>query len=207
MPWNWKRPDWPEFTHDASALEPLEQQFLIGSGEFVGAFRHIGPDDRDVLKIELIGDEALKTSEIEGEILDRDSVQSSLRQQFGIGIDHRRVPPAERGIAEMMVSLYRSFAEPLTHATMFDWHAMLMSGQRGLRVGGGYRTHADPMQVVSGTLHDPKVHFEAPPSKHMKKEMEAFVSWFNDSAPSGKHPLPALTRAAASSTRARIPAR
>jgi Fic family protein len=195
MPWNWKRPDWPEFTHDANALDPLEQQFLIGSGELVGAFRHIGPDARDVLKIELIGDEALKTSEIEGEILDRDSVQSSLRQQFGIGTDHRRVPPAERGIAEMMVSLYRSFAEPLTHETMFGWHAMLMSGQRGLRVIGGYRAHADPMQVVSGSLHDPKVHFEAPPSRRMRKEMEAFIAWFNDSAPKGKHPLPALTRA------------
>ncbi len=195
MPWNWKRPEWPVFTHDANALEPMEQQFLRGSGELVGAFRHIGPDDRDMLKIELIGDEALKTSEIEGEILDRASVQSSLRQQFGIGTDHRRVPPAERGIAEMMVSLYRSFAEPLTHETMCGWHAMLMSGQRGLRVVGGYRTHADPMQVVSGTPHDPKVHFEAPPSKRMSKEMGAFVSWFNDSAPTGKHPLPALTRA------------
>jgi Fic family protein len=195
MPWNWKRPDWPIFTHETNALELLEKQFLIGSGEFVGAFKHIGPGDRDMLKIELIGDEALKTSEIEGEILNRDSVQSSLCQQFGLGTDHRRVPPAERGIAEMMVDLYRSFADPLTHETMSGWHAMLMSGRRDVQVVGGYRTHAEPMQVVSGTLHDPRVHFEAPPSKRVKKEMESFISWFNDSAPTGKHPLPALTRA------------
>lgn len=195
MVWNWERPDWPEFTYDAGALEPLEKRFLLHSGEFIGAFKHIGSGDRDMLKLELIGDEALKTSAIEGEILDRDSVQSSLRQQFGIGTEMRRVPPAERGIAEMMVNLYKSFAGPLTHATLFAWHSMLMQGQRGIKVIGGYRTHADPMQIVSGSIHDPRVHFEAPSSKRMKKEMEAFVAWFNDTAPNGKHPLPALTRA------------
>ena len=96
MTWNWQQPDWPQFTYDAAALEPLEHRFLRRSGEFIGAFKHIGPGDRDVLKIELIGDEALKTSEIEGELLNRESVQASLRQQFGIGNDQQRVPPAER---------------------------------------------------------------------------------------------------------------
>ncbi len=195
MPWNWERPGWPEFTHNANALEALERQFLLHSGKFIGAFKHIGPDDRDVLKIELISDEALKTSEIEGELLDRDSVQSSLRQQFGLGTDTRRVPPAERGIAEMMVDLYKSFARPLAHDTMFAWHNMLMSGQRPIQVVGGYRTHTDPMQVVSGSIDNPKVHFEAPPSARMKDEMDAFVAWFNETAPNGKRPVPALTRA------------
>ena len=100
-------------------MEPLEQQFLLHSGEFIGAFKHLGRDDRDMLKIELISDEALKTSEIEGEILNRDSVQSSLRQQFGLATNPRRITPAERGIAEMMADLYRSFAAPLAHATTF----------------------------------------------------------------------------------------
>ena len=195
MTWNWQQPDWPEFTYDAAALEPLEKRFLLRSGEFIGAFKHIGPDDRDTLKIELISDEALKTSEIEGEILNRDSVQSSLRQQFGLGTDKRHVPPAERGIAEMMVDLYRGFADPLTHETMFAWHNMLMSGQQGIQVIGGYRTHAHPMQVVSGAINNPKVHFEAPPSSRMKEEMDAFVAWFNKTAPDAEHPLPALTRA------------
>jgi Fic family protein len=81
MEWNWQRPDWPAFSYDAAALEPLEKQFLLHSGELIGAFRHVGDDDRYMLKIELISDEALKTSEIEGEMLDRDSVQSSLRRQ------------------------------------------------------------------------------------------------------------------------------
>jgi Fic family protein len=78
MAWNWQQPDWPQFTYDSAALQPLEHRFLLRSGEFIGAFEHIGPDDRDGLKIELISTEALKTSEIEGEILDRDSVQASL---------------------------------------------------------------------------------------------------------------------------------
>src|SRR5206468_7607044 len=105
MRWNWQQPDWPEFRYDPAALEPLEKRFLLSCGEFIGAVRHVGEDDRNLLKIELISEEALKTSAIEGEILNRDSVQSSLRQQFGLGGDKRRVPPAERGIAEMMVHL------------------------------------------------------------------------------------------------------
>src|SRR5712672_3592553 len=128
MAWNWQQPGWPEFTYHAAALEPLENKFLLHSGEFIGAFKHIGRDDQDMLRIELIGDEALKTSEIEGEFLNRDSLQSSLRQQFGLATDNRRVSSAERGIAEMMVDLYRSFADPLTHETMFAWHGMIMSG-------------------------------------------------------------------------------
>ena len=87
MSWNWQQPDWPHFKYDAAALEPFEHRFLRRSGEFIGAFKHISTGDRDVLKIELISDEALKTSEIEGEILNRASVQASLRRQFGIGKD------------------------------------------------------------------------------------------------------------------------
>src|SRR5229473_6534273 len=120
MTWNWEQPDWPKFTYDAAALEPLERQFLLYSGEFFGVFRHVGPDDRDTLKIELISDEAVKTSEIEGEILDRASVQSSLRHQLGLGIEQPGVKPAERGISEMMVDLYRNYATSLTDKTMFD---------------------------------------------------------------------------------------
>src|ERR1700722_16349809 len=85
MPWNWQQPDWPKFIYDSTVLEPPERQFLLQSGEFIGACKHIGADDQETLKIELIGDEAVKTSAIEGEILNRDSVQSSLRQQFGLG--------------------------------------------------------------------------------------------------------------------------
>jgi Fic family protein len=195
MIWNWQQPGWPQFSYESKALEPLEQQFLLQSGEFIGACKHIGPDDQETLKIELISDEAVKTSEIEGEILNRDSVQSSLRHQLGLGVERPGVPPAERGISEMMVDLYRHFATPLTDATMFAWHKMLLSGDKTVSVIGSYRKHADPMQVVSCPDYKGTVHFEAPPSPRMSDEMKRFTTWFNDTAPNGKNPLPALTRA------------
>ena len=113
MTWNWQQPDWPNFTYDSMALEPLERQFLRQSGEFIGAYKHVGADDSETLEIELIGDEAVKTSEIEGEILNRGSVPSSLRHQLGLGAEKPGITPAERGIATMMVDLYRSFADAL----------------------------------------------------------------------------------------------
>src|SRR5712671_2049696 len=195
MSWNWEKPGWPNFTYDSTALEPLEKRFLLQSGEFIGAFKHIGADDQDTLKIEIISEEAVKTSEIEGEILNRDSVQSSLRHQLGLGAEKPGITPAERGIATMMVDLYRSFADALADKTMFDWHRMLLSGDTSIQVIGGYRTRADAMQVVSGPIHKRKMHFEAPPSSHVPDEMKQFVIWFNDTAPGGKTPLPPLTRA------------
>jgi Fic family protein len=195
MTWNWQQPDWPNFTYDSGALEPLEKQFLLQSGEFIGACKHIGADDQETLKIELISDEAVKTSEIEGEILNRDSVQSSLRHQLGLGAEQPGVKPAERGISKMMVDLYRGFATALTDKRMFDWHTMLLTADDSIKVIGGYRTHADAMQVVSGPTHKRTVHFEGPPSARVPDEMKQFITWFNDTAQGAKNPLPALTRA------------
>ena len=196
MTWNWEQPGWPKFEYDSEVLEPLEKQFLVQSGEFIGASKHIGPDHQETLKIELISDEAVKTSAIEGEILNRDSVQSSLRQQLGLGPEAPGVTPAERGISRMMVDLYQNFATPLADQTMFDWHALLSSGDRSIRVVGGYRSHSDPMQVVSGPIQMRTVHFEAPPSDRMPDEMKRFIEWFNHTAPAGRTPLQPLARAA-----------
>ncbi|RUU13606.1 Fic family protein [Mesorhizobium sp. USDA-HM6] len=195
MAWNWEQADWPHFTYDKNVLEPLESEFLLRSGEFMGVFRHVGSEDRDQIRIELISEEALKTSAIEGEYLNRESLQSSLRQQLGLGTETRRIPPAERGIAEMMADVYLHFADPLSHRTLYTWHKMVMSGERRIETIGNYRQHVDAMQIVSNRLDKPKVHFEAPPSARVKTEMDAFAAWFNDSAPKGKTPLPALTRA------------
>jgi Fic family protein len=196
MLWNWQRADWPCFTYDRQALEPLERQFLLRAGKIVGVLRHVDPDARQSFRIELIGDEALTTSAIEGEVLDRDSLQSSLRQQFGLEtVGTRRIPPAERGIAEMMVDAYRHFADPLDHGMLHAWHAMVMAGHHNVEVVGSYRQHAEPMQVVSGGAGQPRVHFEAPPSARVEQEMDGFIAWFNGSSPQGTAPLPALTRA------------
>lgn len=194
MTWNWQQPDWACFSYDKSCLEPLEAQLLHKSGVLFGAFKHLESFEQLSLTIELISDEALKTSEIEGDYLDRNSLQSSIRRHFGLDASHRPLP-AEQGIADMMVDLYHTFNTPLTHATLFSWHTLLMSGRQNLHDVGCYRTHADAMQVVSGRLDAPKVHFEAPPSDQVPAEMERFIAWFNETAPHGVTPLPMLTRA------------
>jgi Fic family protein len=195
MTWNWQQPDWPTFQWDEARLETAEKQFLVGGGMVVGTVRHLGNEERDQLTIEAMSTEAVTTSEIEGEILDRVSVQSSIRKQLGLVADERRVRPAERGIAEVMVDLYRSFAEPLSEEMLFRWHRMVMSGRRDLKDVGRYRTGAKPMQVVSQTMHEPRVHFEAPPSSRVPSEMARFMAWFDQAEPGSEKPLPALTRA------------
>lgn len=194
--WNWQQPDWPNFSYDQASIDRFEKQLLLGAGFAFGAFKHLSEQDKQQLTVELISNEALKTSAIEGEYLNRDSLQSSIRRQFGLIADNRKIPPAEQGIGEMMVDVYLNFETPLSHATLFEWHKMLTNGRRDLTDIGQYRTHSEPMQIVSGAIYAPKVHFEAPPSSQAMTEMERFIDWFNATAPKGKTPLPALLRAA-----------
>lgn len=196
MQWNWQHADWPNFKYDAAGMLSLEQRFMQSSGEVIGAVRHFSEDDRSQLRIELLSDEAIKTSEIEGEFLDRASVQSSLRQQFGLNTDDRPVRPQERGIAEMMADVYKNWAGALQQEELFRWHSMLIAGNRYIETIGDYRRHEDAMQIVSGRLDKPTVHFEAPASRQLGPEMDRFIAWFNRSGPNGQFPLQALTRAA-----------
>jgi Fic family protein len=193
--WNWQQDDWPRFRFDRSVLEEREAKFLLHGGRLLGALVHVSDDDRDALTVELISNEALKTSEIEGEYLDRESLQSSIRRNFGLATDARRIRPAERGMGDMMTDLYRTFTETLTHETLFRWHSMLTTGRRDLKNIGAYRTDDEPMQIISGPIGNPTIHFEAPPSALVEKEMKGFIQWFNDTAPGGNTVLPALTRA------------
>jgi Fic family protein len=192
MTWNWQKNDWANFRYKEAEIAPLEKRFLQESGVLRGAFTHIGEEDKKQLIVELISTEAIKTSEIEGEYLNRDSVQSSIRRHFGLNTDHRKVPAAEKGIAEMMLNLYENFADPLTHRTLFAWHEMLCNGRNDLKSIAKYRRHTEPMQVISGPLHKPIIHFEAPPSAQMQQEMKQFIIWFANS----EKTIPALALAA-----------
>jgi Fic family protein len=195
MRWNWQQPDWPRFSWSPRRLARAEEQFLVGGGVILGAVRHLDGETRDGLTVQAMSEEAVTSSEIEGEILDRDSVQSSIRRQLGLATDARRASPLEQGIAEMMVDLYRSSARPLDEATLCSWHRMLMRGRRDLPDVGRYRRRPEPMQVVSGKVYDATVHFEAPPSAQVPEEMAEFLDWFHRTGPSGSEPLPAVTRA------------
>src|SRR5688500_15239851 len=111
--WNWQKPDWPNFTYNADNLKVFEEEFLLQSGMFLGALLHFKESEKQRLAIEIMSNEALKTSEIEGEILDRESVQSSIQCRLGLRPIHTHIKPAEAGIGEMIVHLYRHYQEPL----------------------------------------------------------------------------------------------
>ena len=171
--------EWPRFTYNEEALEALEYQFSENSGTVFGVLKHVQEESKDDFLVEILSDEAVKTSEIEGEYLDRDSVQSSIKKNLGLSVEKRKIPPAEYGISEMMVDLHLNYDHPLTHEQLFLWHKMISNGRRDITDIGCYRTHEDPMYIVSGRLDFPKVHFEASPSKTVSAEMDKFVSWFN----------------------------
>jgi len=181
MTWNWQKKDWPRFYFDARSLDELESIFLKASGILEGTYRHLKEDDKSELTVSLISEEAFQTSVIEGDILNRDSVRSSIRRELGLHTTARKASPAESGIAGMMVDVHRRWNKPLTEKALFSWHRMLVKGRKDISDVGCYRTHAEPMQVMSGGVADPHVHFVAPPSRSMPAEMRAFLGWFNGS--------------------------
>lgn len=190
MKWNWQHSDWPKFRYNSAALAHLESQFLQGSGYLIASVKHLDEKDRDELIVEFISDEALKTSEIEGELLNRESLQSSVRKVFGLQVKNQNtIPPAERGISEMMVDVYRNYDQALGHKTLHHWHRHLLAGKKGLQDISCYRTTNEPMQIVSGALDKPKVHYVAPDSKAVPEEMDRFIQWIHESTT-----LPILTR-------------
>lgn len=195
MRWNWQQADWPEFGWKAETLAKAEAAFLRGAGVLFGSAKHLDEDARQQLLVDSMSVEALTSSEIEGELLNRESVQSSIQRQLGLLSDRRKVKPAEQGISELMVDLYRGIDDALTEDQLFSWHRMVMAGRADLRDVGRYRTSDEPMQVVSGASYARKIHFEAPPSPRVSKEMKRFLEWFNRTSPSANSALPALTRA------------
>ena len=131
MRWNWQQPDWPRFTWREARLAKAEEQFLLNAGVVVGAIRHMEADGRDLLAVQVLSEEAVTTSEIEGEILDRASVQSSIRRELGLSSDRGRASPAEQGISRLAVDLYRRAAEPLRRRVRATLPALPAAGGAG----------------------------------------------------------------------------
>ncbi len=179
MKWIWQDRNFPNFEYDPSLFLEFEQEFYRNSGIIIGVLSHLDTHNLEYLKIEILTQEAVSTSSIEGEILKRESVQSSIRKHLGLKTDNRKVQPNEAGISEMMVDLYLNFDKTLTHQTLFEWHKMLMNGRRDLEIIGNYRQHPEPMQIVSGNLSAPKIFYEAPPSNQVFKAMDELIKWYN----------------------------
>lgn len=132
-----------------------------------------------VIKIML--SEALKSSEIEGELLNQEAVFSSIRQQMGLKPTLSQKNSKADSITRVIVDAYKSFDKTLTIKQLNNWHASLFQDRQDIVVGD-FRKHKEPMQVVSGDIGKPKIHFHAPPSASLKKEMRDFVKWFNQTA-------------------------
>jgi Fic family protein len=177
MTWNWESKNWPNFQWDMKKFAKVERLFIEGAAVMVGATRHIHTSTQTPLLIELLTTEAIDTSKIEGEFLNRGSVQSSISKKFGISTNSIKSGPAEKAISEMLVDSYQTLHKPLTKKMLCDWHKMLMSNRNDLPDIGKYRTHAEPMLIVSGPDYARKIHFEAPPSKQVPANMNAFVNW------------------------------
>lgn len=195
MKWNWQLKDWPNFTWDSDKLVVFEQSFAENAGIIIGSSQHISQEGKQNLFIDLMCTDALDSSEIEGEHLNRDSVQASIQKELGLSTESPRASMAERGIAKMMVNIYQTISSPLTHQVLFEWHQFLMGNSHHLEHIGQYRKHEEAMQIVSGPDYDRKIHFEAPPSKCVSAEMDQFINWFERSSLTGPAPLPTLTRA------------
>jgi len=185
MPYNWQQKDWPEFTYDLTQVEDALLAFAEKTGRASGLLKGLPEETQTEAIIDLMVAEAIKTSEIEGEYLSRKDVLFSIRKNLGLGPIGDQVPDKRaEGAAALMIDVRNSYAERLTKDTLFAWHRLIMKGSHGKKTGA-WRTHPESMQVVSGVIGKVKVHFEAPPSAGVSKEMRRFIKWFNETAPGG----------------------
>lgn len=176
-------PGWPEFKWDDRVLAPNLSQVRHRQGRLIGRMEMLGFDLRAEASLQSLTEEVVKSSEIEGEVLDRAQVRSSLARQ--LGMDVAGLVRADRhveGVVEMMLDATQNYTAPLIKERLFGWHAALFpTGRSGLSkiTAGEWRTEASgPMQVVSGAYGREKVYFEAPEAERLDGEMGSFLEWF-----------------------------
>jgi Fic family protein len=179
--------DWPKFHWDQVALAGPLAEIRHRQGRLLGRMESLGFPLQKEAELETLTLEVLKSSEIEGEILDAVQVRSSIARRLGIETGGTVVAEREvEGVVEMMLDATQNYDTPLTGDRVFGWHAALFpTGRSGMRkiIVGAWRDDADgPMQVVSGPAGKEKVHYEAPAAPLIDKEMSAFLAWANDAA-------------------------
>ena len=180
----WERPGWPRLTWDEGRLlEPLAAARLT-QGRLLGSMARLGFDLKLEAQLEALTEDVVKSSEIEGEILDRGGVRSSIARR--LGVPAAAVAPADRrteGVVEMTLDATGNLEALLTAERLFGWQAALFptgySGMRKVRTGAWRDDAGGPMQVVSGPIGRERVHYRAPPAGRLDAEMRAFLDWFN----------------------------
>ena len=186
--YNWQQNDWPKFAYHPQKIDDDLFSFTERAGHTSGLLKAAPPHLQTEALIDIMVLEAIKTSEIEGEYLSRKDVFSSVKKNLGlvpiVPVKDKRAA----GIGELMVDVRNTYKEPLTEEKLYTWHRLLMGNASGIQTGR-WRTHAEPMQIISGAMGKERVHFEAPPSSRVPKEMKSFIRWFNNTAPGGKQEI------------------
>jgi len=175
---------WPGFSWDRQGLTELLASVHLEQGRLLGRMEHLGCPLQQEAEVTTLTEDVVKTSEIEGENLNPDTVRSSVARHLGIELGgYGAVDRAVEGVVEMMLDATQRYAAPLTEERLLGWHTSLFPpGRGGLRIAvGRWRDDASgPMQVVSGPVGRRRVHFEAPAAKRLPREMNRFLAWYND---------------------------
>lgn len=185
MPYIHEQPGWPDFSWNDSALSPALAEFRHRQGRLLGRMEALGFDLRAEASLTTLTSDVVKSSAIEGEILNPDEVRSSIARRLGIDVGGYVAASRDvEGIVEMMLDATQDYAQPLTSERLFNWHAALFptgrSGMHLITVAAWRPKQAGPMQVVSGPVGREKIHFEAPAAERLSREMKDFLDWFND---------------------------
>ena len=178
-----ERPEWPGFRWDSERISQRLVEVRHRQGRLIGGMEGLGFQLRAEAVLHTLTEDVLKSSEIEGEMLDRGQVRSSIARRLGIDIGG--LTPADRdveGVVEMMLDATQHYDRPLTARRLFDWHAALFptgrSGMSRINVGAWRDDKKGPMQVVSGPIGKERVHYEAPAAMRLRPEMKRFLGWF-----------------------------
>ena len=182
----WQSDDWPDWRYDIGVLAQPLAEVSRAQGLLLGRLADVGFALRDQATLAALTDDVLKTSEIEGELLNPESVRSSIARR--LGVDLGAVAPVDRrveAVVEMVLDATANNGAAITRERLFGWHAALFtSGYSGLtriRVGQWRDDATGPMQVVLGPYGRQRVHFEAPPAGRIEMEMNRFLEWANGS--------------------------
>jgi Fic family protein len=180
----WQEATWPAMHYDLALLAPALARVSQAQGALLGRLADVGVEQRDRAGLQVLTEDVLKTSAIEGEALEPASVRSSVARRLGVDIG--ALAPSDRhvdGVVDMVLDASQRCHEPLSAQRLWQWHAALfptgMGGLSRIRVGRWRDDAGGPMQVVSGPLGRQRVHFQAPPAEVLPAEMGNFVAWAN----------------------------
>ena len=186
MPYLWELKQWPTLRWNSQALLPLVSQARLAQGKLLTKVASLGFKLSREAQADILTEEAITTSAIEGERLSRESVRSSVARH--LGLPTAGLAPTNRsvdGLVEVLLDATQHYATPLTAARLKRWQAALfLTGYSGLRKvrTGQWRGPEQPMQVVSGAVGRERVHYEAPPSQRVEQDMQRFLAWWKASA-------------------------